>query len=214
MTQFNAPVFDIERPSGQCAYTGRTLAVGEDYIAALVECEPAEKESGAAEQRAAPRSRVDGLGLRRVDISLESWERGHRPDAVFCHWRTTVAAPNERRRPFVDDAVLMDFLRRLGESDDPQRRAFRFVLCLILMRRKLLRYDGTRQRIAADPLAADPAQGVAQEWWIVTPKLDLSKGPMGKWHPTETLEVLDPRLDDAQVQQVTEQLGEVLRSEV
>jgi hypothetical protein len=157
---------------------------------------------------------VDGLGLRRVDISLEAWERGPRPDAIYCHWRSTVQAPHERRRPFVDDAVLMDFLRRLGESDDPQRRAFRFVLCLILMRRKLLRYDGTRERIAADPQAADAAKPAPQQWWIVTPKLDLAKGPMGKWHPTETLEVLDPQLEDAQVQMVTEQLGEVLRSEL
>ena len=37
MSQFNAPTYDIERPSGQCTFTGQTLEPGEHYMAVLVE---------------------------------------------------------------------------------------------------------------------------------------------------------------------------------
>ena len=105
----------------------------------------------------------------------------------------------------------MNLLRRLADADQPQRIAFRFVLMLILMRKKLLRYDRTEHRPIDD--GTDASQPPTAEWWIVTPKADLSKGPLGKWSD-ETIEVLDPGLDDDQIKQVTDQLGEVLNAEL
>lgn len=229
MSQFNAPTFDIERPTGQCAFSGRDLEPGEDYIAVLVELSEHEaddaNEAGDAEAHlpaskkgdkddaAEPKTVIDGIGLKRVDVSLEMWDAGHRPEHVFSYWRTTVPIPNEKKKLFVDDEVLLNLLRRMADTTDPQRQAFRFVLCLILMRKKLVRYDRTERRdVEADGDSGDEA--VTEDWWIITPKLDVSKGPLGKWHPDESLEVLDPHLDEAQVLQVTEQLGEILQAEL
>ena len=32
MTSFNAPAYDIDKPTGQCAFTGRTLEPGDAYV--------------------------------------------------------------------------------------------------------------------------------------------------------------------------------------
>ncbi|MAE62245.1 MAG: hypothetical protein CMJ49_12930 [Planctomycetaceae bacterium] len=187
MSQFNAPAYDIERPTGQCALTGKALEPRETYIATLVE---------------------DGDALQRVDVCREAWEGGQRPEHLFSYWQATVPEPNEKKKLFVDDEVLMNLLERLADAEQPQRIAFRFVLTLILMRKKLLRYDETEKR------ADGGDEEEVQEWWRLKPKLDLSKGPMGKWDEDRTIEVLDPRLDEAGIRQVTDQLSEILQAEL
>jgi hypothetical protein len=187
MTSFNAGSYQIERTTGVCQVTGRKLEPGETYVAVLIE---------------------QGDALERVDLSLEAWERGEGPEPIFSFWKTT--APDEKKPLFVDDEVLMNLLRRLADAEQPQRIAFRFVLMLILMRKKLLRYDRTETRTVTD--AAGHA--VEQQWWILTPKLDLTKGPMGKWNESETLEVLDPQIGEPEIREVTEQLGQILNAEL
>jgi hypothetical protein len=195
MSQFNAPTYDIERPSGQCAFTGRELQPGEAYIAALVDVEPTPQNPS---------------GLKRLDVSMDAWRDGQRPEHVFSHWKATVPEPSAKKKLFVDDGVLMNLLIRLADAEQPQRIAFRFVLALILMRKKLLRYDGMEKRPAAD----EQGQAITQDWWQMTPKLDVSKGIFGKWNESEKLTVLDPHLDEQQTLAVTQQLGEILEAEL
>ncbi|MBI1367451.1 MAG: hypothetical protein GC162_02230 [Planctomycetes bacterium] len=189
MSQFNAPAYDIERPTGQCAFTGRVLEPHEHYIAALVE---------------------EGEGFKRVDVSLAAWEDGKRPEHLFSYWKAVVPEPTVKKKLFVDDAVLMNLLERLSDAGEPQRQSFRFVLMLILMRKKVLRYDRTEKREAD----SDGGETAMQDWWVLTPKLDLSKGPLGKWDDGRTFEVLDPHLDEAGIRAVTDQLGEILQAEL
>jgi len=191
MNQFNTTSYDVARPTGQCAITGATLSPGETYIATLVE---------------------EGDALRRLDIGLEAWERGDRPQGLFSFWRTVAPEPQEKKKLFVDDAVLMNLLQRLADADQPQRLAFRFVLTLILMRKKLLRYDGTERRTVEPETPGD--QPDTQDWWLLTPKLDLAKGPLGKWNDEERIEVLDPHLDEDGVRAVTDQLSQILQAEL
>ncbi len=208
MSQFNAPTYELTRSQGQCVFTGRTLEPGEAYISTLVEADPAGESSAAA-----------ALGFKRMDVSMEAWSQGHRPERLFGHWKSIVPQPNQKKKVFVDDEVLMGLLRRLAEADQPQRIAFRFVLALILMRKKLVRYDGTEKRSETVAVLGEdgtPAatQQVEREWWIMTAKLDVAKGQFGKWNEEERITVLDPHLDEAQIQQVTEQLTEILDAEV
>lgn len=198
MPPFNAPAYDIERPTGQCAFTGRAMEPGEPYMAALVEL----PEGVDGEQ-------PTGLGLKRIDVSMQTWSGGKRPDHLFGYWQSTIPQPNQKRRLFVDNEILMNLFRRLGETEQPERLAFRFVLGLILMRKKLLRYDGTEKRAA--PESNDAVN--KEEWWLVSPKLDLTKGPLGRWNEDGQMELLNPHLGDEQIQQVTEQLGEILATE-
>ncbi len=214
MSQFNAPTYDIERPSGQCTFTGHTFEPGESYIVTLVEVDdPDPKDDKASRKKKADDKKislVEGLGLKRLDVSLTEWEKQHRPERVFSHWKTTAAEPNKKRKLFVDEVVLMNLFRRLADTDNEQRLAFRFVLGLILMRKKYLRYDRTEIRWKKE----SESRSIKQEWWIVTPKLDLSKGPMGKWNNDDALDMFDPRLGEQEIREVTDQLSEILEAEL
>lgn len=203
MSSLQSQPYEIDRPTGVCAMSGRTLEPGDDYIATLTE---------------------EGEALTRLDIALDAWEAGQRPEQMFSYWKATVPEPNTKRKMFVDDAVLMNLLDRLADAEQPQRIAFRFVLMLILMRKKLLRYDRTDRRelnaaggessTSDEAQAATQARAATEEWWVLTPKLDPSKGPLGKWNDQVQFEVLDPRLTDEQVKEVTDQLGEILNAEL
>jgi len=205
MTQFNAPSYDIERSSGCCALTGRVLVPGEPYMATLIEVDEPEATDGAGKP-----TLPGGLGFKRQDVCWEAWQKNKRPTNIFCYWKTTAPEPNQKKKLFVDNDVLMNLFRRLADTDQPQRVSFRFVLGLILMRKKYLRYDGTTRR----PARGQTAEPEHEAWWQVTTKLDLSKGPMGRWNENEQLEMLDPHLDEQQIQQVTEQLSEILEAEL
>jgi hypothetical protein len=187
MSQFNAPGYEVARPTGRCAFTSRPLAPHEPYMATLVE---------------------EGDLLRRVDVSMDAWNEGRRPEHMLGYWRAVTPEPDAKKKMFVDDEVLMNLLERLGDADQPQRVAFRFVLALILMRKKLVRYDRTERRPGAGP------DGSPQDWWVLTPKADLSKGPLGRWDEGRVIEVLDPHLDEAGVRAVTDQLSEILQAEL
>lgn len=189
MSQFNAPNYDIERPTGQCAYTGQTLEPGETYVATLVEVDPDPDNPKA-----------NPSGLKRLDVALKVWEAGQRPMRVFSFWKSVVPQPNQKKKVFVDDQVLMNLCKRLADADQPQRLAFRFVLALILMRKKQLRYDGSRVDVV--PATGDQPE-TKRELWKMTPKGE-----------EEALEIFNPQLDDAQILQVTEQLGEILEGEL
>jgi len=204
MSQFNAPTYDIQRPTGECAITGRAIEPGQVYYATLVEL--TEEERQLLRQTD---SKASSFGFKRVDISQQAWAEVHQPERMFCYWKTTVPEPSQKKKLFVDDSVLLNLLIRLADTDEPQRIAFRHVLGLILMRKKLVRYDGTHKR-----QAMIDGQIVEQAWWQFTPKLDLSKGPLGKWNEDERIEVLDPKLDEAQIEQVSQQLGEILEAEL
>jgi len=203
MTQFNAPSYDIQRPTGQCAITGRTLEPGDAYVATLVECDPdapPTDDASDTQQQAA-----QALGLQRVDVSLEAWQQGKRPERLFGFWRTTVAHPEQKKQLFVNDDLLMNLFVRLEEADEPQRLAFRFVLGLILMRKRLLRYDGTEHRTGPD--------GQLQDWWLMTPR-GAAAAAVGMTGEPQAIAVLDPHLGEQDVQHVTEQLGQILEAEL
>jgi len=208
MSQFNTPSYEIPKTSGVCVSTGRELVPGEPYYAALVEV-PADQQTEDEKGKDKAVDALRALGLGRIDVSPEAWEEGFRPKGMFSYWKSIVPEPNQKKKMFVDDAVLMNLLERLADATEPDRLAFRYVLALILMRKKFLRYDGNDIRTTE----IDGEQ-VEQTWWKLTPKLDLAKGPMGKWHPDTKLEVLDPKLDESHVEQVMQQLGDILQAEL
>ncbi len=194
----NTPGYDVQRPTGRCAITGQALEPDEVYIAALIEApQPPESDTPSDKNTATDANTTAAsaisVGLQRVDISLEAWEQGHRPDHLFSYWRSRVPQPNEKKKLFVDDGVLLDLFDRLADADTAEKLAFRFVLALILMRKRLLRYVGTQTR----PIPSGPQQ----DWWQMKPKGADEK---------DIVEVLDPKMNDQQIMQVTEQVGQIL----
>ena len=155
--------YEIARTAGQCSVCGRALAEGESFYSVLSET-------------------ADGFARR--DIADECWQ-GPPADAL-CHFRTRIAPKAERRKTFVDDSVLIDFFNRLGDAEEPSKQRFRFVLALILLRKRLLKYEQTARE-----------EGV--EHWMM-------RGTKDK----VLHRVLYPNLEESQIEGLTVELGAVL----
>lgn len=195
MSSLNSPAYELPRATGTCASTGRAFEPGEHYYAALVEVEQPSDD----QKKSAPT-----LGFARVDVSAEAWEQGYRPERLFSFWKTTQPEPNAKKSPWADDAVLVDLLERLADTEDAKRIALRHVITLVLMRKKLLRYDGAETHDTEDQ---------PQTIWQLTPKLDPAKGPLGKWNEERQLNVIDPGLTEEDVASLIDQLSQIVETD-
>jgi hypothetical protein len=159
--------WNIHKPLGACSGSGQEIEPGEEYIGALVETDQ---------------------GLERRDFCLALWEQ--EPPQVFCFWRSRLPHAEQKRQVFVDDEMLVAFFNRLADETDSERLQFRFVLALILMRKRRLKYEGTKMQDG-------------QEIWLL--KVTGEK---------RTVEVLNPHLGEEQIEQLSGQIGEVLNADL
>ena len=166
--------YQVARPTGVCAETGEPLEPGQACIATLCE-------------------RPDDEGFDRCDFSIAAWEAGARPERLFSFWKTVIPSADQKQRVLVDDQVLTDLFERLADDERPQRVAFRFVLGLILLRKRELKFVG-RSGTGED------------ERWLMTPRKSDPETP--------PLEVVNPHLSDDDVRELTDQLSEILQSEL
>ena len=160
--------YDVPRPGGKCAVSGRDIPAGEKFIAAV---------------------RETATGLERVDISLECWETFDRT-GLLGFWQTTMPRPEEKKKLFVDDQVLCELFERLADATEPAKVNFRFVLALVLMRKRFVVYEETRHDAGRDV-------------WVVRMK--------GK---DQRLDLIDPKLNESAMAEVSQQLGQILHEEL
>ena len=159
--------WEVSKPLGQCCGTGKKIEPGEEYFAALVETNE---------------------GLERRDFCADYWQE-QKPD-VFCFWKSRLPHPDQKKQIFVDDEMLMAFFERLAQETEQERINFRFVLALILMRKRRLKYDlsGTQD---------------GKEIWRLRITGDK-----------EFVEVINPHLDEEQIEQLSSQIGEILQADL
>jgi len=158
---------DIAKPTGVCTKTGRSLNEGEEYYAVLFE---------------------EGDTFRRADYAADAWTGP--PEGAYCFFRTRVPARAPAKPSLlIDDDLLANFFCRLADETEPARLQFRFVLALILMRKRLLRYEQT-------------LHDEGREYW-----------QMRLVREQTTHRVLNPQLTDDQITEVSGQLGAILRGD-
>lgn len=155
----------IDRAAGRCVKTGRPLAEGEAYYAVLFE---------------------QGDNFRREEYAVEAWSGP--PPGAYCYFKARIPIKEKKRKPLVDNEVLIDFFVRLADETVPVRVQFRFVLALLLMRKRLLKYETTNRTEAA-------------ETWIMRLVKDQSMHA-----------VQNPRMTDEQITAVSQELGAVLHA--
>ena len=117
--------YQIESSARQCSACGRAFGVGEEYYSAVVETQ----EEGR---------------LARRDFCPACWQ----PDTqtYFSFWKTSVPAPEPAHGPrLIDFTRLLRLFERLQESEDEENRRFRYVLALVLMRKRRLRLISLRR---------------------------------------------------------------------
>jgi len=82
----------------------------------------------------------DNEGMRRADY-CDTCFQNHRPADVFYFWKTTLARHNQgpkKARPALDMEYVLEFFKRLEGDSSSQRIAFRYILALMLSRKKML----------------------------------------------------------------------------
>ena len=180
----------IGRPTGLCAATGRTLETGETCIAVLARPLPPEKGAEVEPPKG------NAPMMERLDFTLDHWDSAWTDPAfksrVLCWWRTVVPESGAPRKTFVDDSVLLDLFERLEEEEDEQRQAFRFVLGLILLRRRKLRMIGRESEEAGTI-------------WIFKRTGSGDDAPLYR--------ALDPELNESDADEIAEQLSEIVADE-
>jgi hypothetical protein len=165
---FGSPTYAIARPEGKCNVCARPIVPAEKMMAAL---------------------RETPLAMERLDVCPTCWE-GFNHDGLLGFWQTTMHQPTAKKKVFVDDEVLCELFERLAEVAEPAKLNFRFVLGLVLMRKRRIVYETSRTE-------------EGREIWMVRFK--------GK---EEIMDLLNPRLDEQQVAEVSNQLGEILNGDL
>ncbi len=112
--------YDIQRCTRKCAATDRELNVGETCYSVLV---------------------AEGATVVRRDYSAESWNAP--PENTIGWWKTTIIDPHAGRMHWAPNDVMLHYFERLLE--DPAAQDARYVLALLLVRRRVLRVEGHEQ---------------------------------------------------------------------
>jgi hypothetical protein len=159
--------WEIHKPQGVCAGNGKTIEPEQEYIASLIETPE---------------------GMQRKDYCIEYWNET-KPE-VYCYWKSVMPKPDQKKKLFIDDAMLMSFFERLATETDEEKLSFRFVLALILMRKRLLKYESSKK-------------DNGNETWVLK--------VAGR---DQTAEVINPHLTEDKIEQLSTQLGQILQVEL
>lgn len=117
--------FDITRCSRKCSATGRTILPGEDVYSVLLQ---------------------DGGDIVRRDYAANAWEGP--PEACLGWWATQIPKPPNEAQKMAPPEVLVGLFDQLSQTD--QKAELRFILALLLIRKKLLKEEASIQESASN----------------------------------------------------------------
>lgn len=164
MVELNGqPSWKMDKVTWTCLHCAKEFAAGEPFWSRLVDD---------------PQTRTEQSTLRRESYCQDHWPA---PGPSFCFWRSQRKVEEGGPRMLDSDSLLSIF-RELAVSDEPRKLNFRYLLALILMRKKLLREE--REHSA--------------------PSM------MGLTDGVDAFEVQIPRMDEAARKTAEEDLGQII----
>ena len=125
-----AETWHIGRRTRTCARTGEPIPAGTPFFSALIEGDDS---------------------FERRDYSLAAWPEVD-AHSFFSYWKNKAGEAKEEKKAAVDYERLLAFYDGLEGADEPRKRLFRYVLALILARRRKLRLDGMERTENGDKL--------------------------------------------------------------
>ena len=121
--------YPIQPPTRRCAASGRDLKPGEKFYSVLLD---------------------EGGRFVRIDYAADAWPGP--PQGAYSYWAGRVAADGAPKRPAVDDELLLECLGRLTEATEPDKVRFCYVVALLLMRRRRLKFEDARKDAGGETL--------------------------------------------------------------
>jgi hypothetical protein len=138
--------YQIQANTRRCAALGREMLPGEQFFSVLLD---------------------QGGKLERRDYSSEGWTGP--PTGTFSFWSGRIPMQDNRRLP-IDDEMLVDCLARLESEADPAKVNFRYVVALLLMRRRRFRFEEAKTVFGREILSLRCTR-TQQLYEIVNPRL-------------------------------------------
>jgi hypothetical protein len=166
--------FEVQRSTRRCAATDRPLEPGDVCYSVL---------------------EVQGADVVRHDYCGEAWNGP--PDEAFGWWKSRVPGPTTRKIKLAPNDVLLELFDQL--ADRPDHQDMRYVLTLLLLRRRVLRLDVALGQPCEQALATMP-DAAAELMNVYCPKRDAAYD----------VPVVMPR--EARIDEIQEQLSELLVS--
>lgn len=135
--------YDVQRCTRRCATTGRELAPGETIYSTLT---------------------VAGGQLLRADYAAEAWTGP--PEGVLSWWKSQIPARDAKRLHWAPNDVMLELLAEL--ESQPQKSDFRYVLSLLLVRRRVLRPEDSETDAAGHEVSVLYCPRNEQTYRVVT----------------------------------------------
>jgi hypothetical protein len=114
----------IQSRADKCAVTGAPFADGEYFYTLLFD---------------------DPAGLRREDMSEAAWKERNDNRQPFSFWRSKFEAPPPAAPEPIGKQTAEDLLRQYMEQDSAQHAAARYLLAVMLERKRLLKEVETKR---------------------------------------------------------------------
>jgi len=119
--------FEIQRCTRHCAATARPLEPGEEFYSVLVS---------------------EGGNIIRLDYGLDAWQ-GPPEGAIGC-WRSQIPRLDQHKLHWAPNDVMLHLFEQY--ESDPSQADTRYVLALLLVRRRVMRleeteHEGTRSEV-------------------------------------------------------------------
>jgi hypothetical protein len=163
--------FEVQRCTRCCAATERALEPGDECYSVL---------------------EIAGVEVVRKDYSPEAWKGA--PEAAFGWWKSRVPEPTAKKIKLAPNELLLELFDQLADKSEQQD--LRYVLALLLVRRRVLRVDVTNNTPHnAEDAATDHA---AETMTLYCPKRD------------STCEVAVAMPDSERIDEIQQQLSELL----
>lgn len=125
-----AEAWHIARSSRTCAHSGQAIEPGQPFYSALLEKDDS---------------------FERKDFSAGAWPEVDK-GGFFSYWKNKGAQNPAEKAPAVDYERLLGFFDSLEGAEEPGKRLFRYVLALVLARRRRLRLDDMSRTPEGDRL--------------------------------------------------------------
>jgi hypothetical protein len=108
--------YEVQRSTRHCTATGREFAAGETYYSVLM---------------------AEGADLKRYDYAADAWQ-GPPAEAVGW-WKSQIPDRTTARKHWAPNDVMLNFWDELAAQ--PDKQDMRYVLTLLLVRRRVFRLE-------------------------------------------------------------------------
>jgi hypothetical protein len=112
--------YEVQRCTRHCADTGRELQPGETFYSTLV---------------------TDGAQVVRHDYSQQAWHGP--PEGVLGWWKARMPERDAKKLHWAPNDVMLELLE--GLETQPDKQDLRYVLALLLIRRRVVRLEDTQR---------------------------------------------------------------------